>query len=183
MSLVITGSPGVGKHTAAGLLAARLQRRILDLGEAAAELGAAETSEDGISVDTDLLQDALAGRLNADTILVGHLAPYAVAEPQVSMAIVLRRDPYSLEPIYRERGYDAAKISGNLQSEILGVTAHDAVTRFGSSKVTQIDTTGRTAYETLERIILALSGKTESDRVDWLAQVSQNGDLRRYFAY
>ncbi len=180
MPIIVTGNPGVGKHTLSALLAESLHRRTLDISALAQRLGAAE---DGRSVDTDMLRELLPPYLDDDTIVVGHLAPYVVAESQVERALVLRRSPYDLERAYRDRGYPARKASQNLQSEILGIVAYDATRSFGIAKVTQIDVTGRTPTAVRDLAMHALGHRTTGDAVDWLSQVLQRDDLRRYFAY
>lgn len=183
MSLVVTGSPGTGKHTAARALAKRLRHESIDLNLEAERLGAAERRDGETHVDTDALRQALGRRLGAEALVVGHLAPYVLTAAQVRMAIVLRRDPRSLELVYRERGYSSDRALQNLQSEILGVVAHGALERFGRSRVTQIDVTDIAPSEVLKRAVAALGDGARSDPVDWLSLVLERGELRRYFAY
>ena len=172
----------MGKHALAGRLSEALGRGVLDLSSAAARLGAAG-GDDGSYVDTEVLRDALPGHMEADAVVVGHLAPHVVRRESVERAIVLRRSPYELERVYLGRGYPAGKALQNLQSEILGVVAYDAAGSFGRDLVAQIDTTPRDGQATLDAALRLLDGGGPGDEVDWLAAVRERGDLRRYFSY
>lgn len=168
---VITGGPGVGKHTAARELARATGAPIVDLNSAAAECGAL----DGGSVDTSVLLRA-AGSIPPGAIVVGHLAPYAVGPG--CRAAVLRRDPRQLRDVYRKRGYGEAKSAENCAAEVLGVTAHEALRWFGPTKTVQIDTTRRSPAETARAVSEA---EPPGDEVDWLGQLAGGGELASFF--
>lgn len=168
---VITGGPGVGKHSVAREMAHSTGAPIIDLNVVAQECGA---SIDG-QVDVQVLSAALVN-IPLDAIVVGHLAPYAV--PPRCRAAVLRRDPRQLRRVYQERGYSAAKASENCAAEILGVTAHDALERFGHQNTVQINTTSRVPAEVARMVTKALP---PGDSVDWLAEVVGRGELSSFF--
>ena len=44
-----------------------------------------------------------------EKIVVGHLAPYVLEKNQVKIIIILRRNPYDLESVYKERSYSEIK--------------------------------------------------------------------------
>ena len=96
------------------------------------------------------------------------------------MVIVLRRSPYDLIHVYDEREYSDKKIKENASSEILGVITYDSINQF-QDKVVQIDVTGRNVKEVLEKAESAISGKTDSEEVDWLELVTKNNDLKKFF--
>lgn len=168
---VVTGGPGVGKHSVAREMARAAGAPVIDLNVVAQECGASV----GGQVDVQALSAALADA-PLDAIVVGHLAPY-VASPGCRAA-VLRRDPRQLRRVYQERGYSAAKSSENCAAEILGVTAHDALERFGRRNTVQIDTTGRAPAEVARMAAKALP---PGDSVDWLADVAGRGELPSFF--
>ena len=187
---VLTGSPGTGKHTAAAAAASRLGLRVVDLNAFAAEHGLCEY--DAASRTSDVDPDRLAGCLRASgaldgkSLVVGHLAPYALSAGQVGTAVVLRRSPYELERVYAERGYGWDKAAGNLGAEILGVAAHDAARLAGPKRTIQVDATGKSPEETAGAVASALGwdGRDpvpRGDRVDWLSLVAERGDLGRFF--
>lgn len=187
---ILTGSPGTGKHTAAAAAAERLGLRLVDLNALAAEYGLCEY--DAASRTSDIDPDRLAerlrshGALDEECLVVGHLAPYALAAGQAGTAVVLRRSPYELERVYSERKYGWDKAAGNLGAEILGVAAHDAAQLAGPGRTIQVDTTGRSPAETARAVASALEwdGREPAprgDRVDWLSLVAERGDLGRFF--
>ena len=183
MSLVITGSPGVGKHTVARRLAGLHGMRILDLNEVAARWKLGRMSEEGPQdVDVGRLGEIIEGEEMRHLLIVGHLAPYVLTRDQIMMAVVLRRNPYSLDRIYKERGYPERKRVENQGSEILGITAYDAITEFGADKTVQLDTTDRTAEQTAGAVTdVLLSCRRPADAVDWLSLVESGGDMERFF--
>lgn len=178
---MITGGPGTGKHTVGRMVADRLGLELADLGEVAAGAGLVDgrTGE----VDAGRLREAAAPLLGPRSLVVGHMAPYALDPARVRLAVVLRRSPYELGPVYAARGYPAGKASQNLQAEILGVTAHDAAALLGAGRTVQLDSTGRPAGEVAGRACAAAAGARGGDGVDWLALVAGRGDLRRFFSY
>jgi adenylate kinase len=180
---VITGNPGVGKHTIANEIAQELQLQILDINKIAQEFGLFEKSEETNDVDVVKLKELIIEKISVSSLIVGHLAPYVLTSEQVEKVIVLRKNPYDLVSIYKERKYSDQKIKDNLGSEVLGIILHDAVTQFGIKKVLQIDATGKTITEITKKIIDSIKGKISNDSVDWLTSISDKNDLKEFFAY
>lgn len=165
--LLITGTPGVGKHTVAKALQSQMEQagdeswQTVDINEAARGAGLldVEDSYDPESDTTDVDTGALSGVVR-DTlaapgryVVVGHLAPYVVPADDVVLAAVLRRSPYELVRVYEERGYSARKARENAGAEMLGTISFDTyAARYGATG--QYDATGRTPQETA-RVILA----------------------------
>lgn len=186
LNLVITGNPGVGKHTSARIIAGKTDAEIIDINKLAIDNNAiAKKTGRGLEVDVKKLGRLLAKVLKSkkDLIVVGHLAPYVLKSAGVSMVAVLRRSPYELEKTLENRGYSADKIRENLASEILGVSLYDSVKTFGRRKVVEFDTTGKTPDQTANEIMRALKRKPKSAGIDWLAVVSEQGDMQKFFEY
>ncbi|HEX2014440.1 MAG TPA: adenylate kinase family protein [Nitrososphaera sp.] len=186
--LVITGNPGVGKHTCAKVIAKKLGAEVIDINAVAIDHGAiSEQTERGLDVDVRKLTSILAGMLKSkkDLIVVGHLAPYVVKRGDIDVAAVLRRSPYELEKTLEKRGYEYAKVRENVSSEILGVSLYDSIKTFGKAKVAEFDTTGETPLQTANAIISVLLRKSprRSGTVDWLALVSERDDIQKFFEY
>ena len=80
MSLVITGNPGVGKHTIAKKLAKEMNYEILDINKIALESEVFEKNDGVIDVDVDKLKKILKNKISKKTIVVGHLAPYVLSK-------------------------------------------------------------------------------------------------------
>lgn len=182
MSIVITGTPGVGKHTVANRLAGTLKLPVTDINQVARESGLLLPGPGGRTGDVDVLRlgAVLKKRLSDPGLVVGHLAPYALSSGQVRLVIVLRRSPYELLLTYEARGYSGEKGRENSASEILGVIFHDARSRFGG-KVLQVDVSGK--VNAAQRVMDAIRGGAGDGEVDWLGQVARNNDLKRFFSY
>ena len=180
MSIVITGNPGVGKHTVAEKIAQRLELSIIDINKIARDSGLFEENEGVKDVDTEKLKKILVQKISENDLIVGHLAPYVLEKNQIKIMIVLRRSPYDLIAIYKNRKYSEKKIKENTGSEILGIIAHDAISRF-EEKVVQMNITGKTIQEGEEKVIGLISSNRESEEIDWLDLVTKNNDLRKFF--
>ena len=121
MNLIITGNPGVGKHTIANLLQEKNRSfQVLDISKFAIEKNLGEQVEDGIEIDTSKLADEIKKVVLEDTLIVGHLAPYIFDESMIDLVIVLRKNPYDLVDVYKERKYQDSKIKENAGSEKIG---------------------------------------------------------------
>ena len=171
--IIITGTPGVGKHTVAKTLAQMTHDKyiVIDVNESARKAGLYEHNQDVINVDTEKLVHTIKQDIKnpASYIVVGHLAPYAIRPSKdVVFTAVLRRNPYELLKVYKERKYSHAKSCENAGAEVLGVIAHDV---FCSSyaKTGQFDTTNSNANQIAKSIRDAMWGKKIPWKpIDWL---------------
>jgi len=160
--LVLTGNPGVGKHTVSRKLAEILGYEIIDVNKEAVKVGMPKQN-DSIDVDVEKTKKILKEKISEKSLIVGHLAPFVVSKELISMAIVLRKNPYDLIQIYEKRNYSDSKKNDNLGSEILGVIAYDSIEKFG------------------EEIESVINGTSKGDAVDWLADITKKNDLRKFF--
>ena len=184
LSKVITGNPGVGKHTVAKQLAKRLDLDLIDINKIAIQEGIFERKDETLDVDVKKLKKILGKIITKNSFVVGHLAPYVVSRKQVKMAIVLRRDPYKLISVYEKRKYSYQKAIENLGSEILGVTYYDSINEFGSDRTLQLNTTSKSVSTIVKKIEdLFVKGIFQEDEVDWLGWISEKNDLKRFFPY
>lgn len=190
LRFVITGNPGVGKHTNAKIIAEKIDAEIIDINDVAIDNNATGRNTDlGFDVDVKELVRLLEKLLKTkrDLVLVGHLAPYVLKPAGISLVAVLRRSPYELEKTLKKRGYSADKVRENVASEILGTSLYDSLKTFGKRKVAEFDTTGKSPEETADEILAALQKKPRSKPkllgIDWLILVLEKGDMRRFFKY
>ncbi len=184
MNLIITGNPGVGKHTIANLLQEKNgSYQILDISKFAIENGLGEKVEGGIEVDTIKLTNEIKKVVLEETLIVGHLAPYIFDESMIDLVIVLRKNPYDLVDIYKEREYQDSKIKENAGSEILGVIANDALKSFGKEKTFEVDSTKKTPELVLNEVNKIIKNKKGGDVIDWLSLVAERNDMNRFFDY
>ena len=184
VNLVITGNPGVGKHTIADLFVKQNSSyQIFDINKFAIEKGLGEQTDDGIEVDTKKLKNEIQ-KLNLQKLLiVGHLAPYVLDESNIEYVIILRKNPYELIKIYEKRKYQNQKIKENAGSEVLGVIANDSITSFGKEKCFEVDATDKTPEIILKRIQDIINNQENSDIVDWLKLIEEKNEMNKFFDY
>jgi adenylate kinase len=180
MSIVITGNPGVGKHTITQEIAEKLELSIIDINSIAKDAGLFEKNKDTNDVDTDKLEKILEQKISEKNVIVGHLAPYVLDKNTVKIMIVLRRSPYDLISVYKERKYTDEKSKENLGSEVLGIIAHDAISKF-QEKTFQINTSDKSIQEVIEKAMTLISSNIGNEEVDWLDLVTKNNDLKKFF--
>jgi len=180
MSIVITGNPGVGKHTITQEIAEKLELSIIDINSIAKDAGLFEKNKDTYDVDTAKLEKILEQKISEKKVIVGHLAPYVLDKNKVKIVIVLRRNPYDLISVYKERKYTDEKSKENLGSEVLGIIAHDAISKF-QEKAFQINTSGKSIQEMVEKVMTMISSNEGNEEVDWLGLVTKNNDLKKFF--
>jgi len=180
MSIVITGNPGVGKHTITHEIIKRLNFDVLDINTIAKDSGLFEEREETNDIDVKKLEKILKQKISKKNVIVGHLAPYVLRKNQVKIMIVLRRSPYDLIPVYKDRGYSDKKSKENTESEILGIIAHDAISKF-QEKVFQINVSKKTISEVVENIMGVITKNSGGEEVDWLELVRKNNDLGKFF--
>lgn len=184
--LVITGNPGVGKHTAAFELKKILDLVIIDINDLAAKHQAFLQSPN-VEIDSKKITTIIESKLGESqrTVIVGHLAPYVLKREWIDLAVVLRRSPYDIIKTLENRKYSTKKIRENVASEILGITFYDSVQCFGKEKIAEVDTTRSTPAKVCGEIISLLNAKTSRKVgvVDWLSLVYEKGDVGRFLEY
>ena len=184
VNLVITGNPGVGKHTIADLFVKQNSSyQIFDINKFAIEKGLGEQTDDGIEVDAKKLKNEIQ-KLNLEkSLIVGHLAPYVLDESNIEFVIILRKNPYELIKIYEKRKYQNPKIKENSGSEVLGVIANDSITSFGKKKSFEVDATDKTPEIILKRIQDIMNNQESGDIVDWLKLIEEKNEMNKFFDY
>lgn len=184
--LVITGNPGVGKHTTAFELKKILDLVLIDINELAVQHHAFLQTPN-LEIDSRKIADIIESKLGESqrTVIVGHLAPYVLKKEWIDLTIVLRRSPYAILSTLESRNYSVEKIRENVASEILGVILYDSVQCFGKEKIAELDTTQTTSTEICEEIISLIKGNTSRKIgvVDWLSLVNERGDVGRFLEY
>ena len=183
MVLVITGNPGVGKHTIANEILQSKKHELLDINKIAIDAEIIEKVQDAVEVDVNNLKKYLDDLITEKSLVVGHLAPYVVNSKNIDSAIVLRKNPYKLLDIYKKRGYTEKKMKDNLGSEILGIITNDAIKNFGREKTFQVDTTDHTPKELAVRIHNIYYGEDNGDNIDWLTLIQEKNDWKTFFEY
>ena len=184
--LVITGNPGVGKHTTAFELKKILDLVLIDINDLAVQHHAFLQTPN-LEIDSRKIAAIIESKLGESqrTVIVGHLAPYVLKKEWIDLTIVLRRSPYAILSTLESRKYSSEKIRENVASEILGVILYDSVQCFGKEKIAELDTTQTTSTEICEKIISLIKDNTgrKIGVVDWLSLVNERGDVGRFLEY
>ena len=181
MSIVITGNPGVGKHTIVNKIRGSVGFPVLDLNQFAKQHNLFEKTSDGIEVDTEKLRKLVSQEITTPHIIVGHLAPYSISDIPIKIIIILRRHPKELFMVYQNRNYSEKKTRENLGSEVLGIIVNDTLHRFNTQKIVQIEVT-ESESDTAKMVLDAINGKQVSREIDWLGTLD-DVELRKYFSY
>jgi len=177
--LVLTGNPGVGKHTTASeIMKQNTMYEIIDINNLAIELGLTEKAKETLGVYVAELKIKMKQKISNNSLIVGHLAPYVLDESDVDVAIVLRKNPMDLIKVFKNRGYSKEKIKSNTASEFIGVTFNDSISSFGEEKTFQIDTTNKTPEQVTSIIDKIVNGKNKGDIVDWFHLVDKNAAIQ-----
>lgn len=191
MKILITGTPGVGKHTIAESLSKLMGTiPILDINKIILSenlLTKPSTESESSEVDVDrtysFLSLSISDEKFRNSIIVGHLAPYVLNSKLVDLVIVLRRSPYELKKIYDERSYSLSKTKDNMNAEILGIISYDAAEVFEFSKLSEITNSVDITPTLIAQNIIAMSlnEKLRSfGNVDWLSLVQNDHDMLKY---
>ena len=82
----------------------------------------------------------------------------------------------------KRRGYNQAKQDENLAAEILDVCLVEALQKQEKQKICELDTTGKTADETLNEVLAVLNGKKQCyvGTVNWMGLLEREGKLDEY---
>jgi adenylate kinase len=168
MKVLITGTPGTGKTLVAEALGELTGWDVLHITEIAEEARAVLKGDDGESeVDMPKLCAYLTPILKEkeDVIFEGHLG--CEIPCPADLVVVLRTNPLELEKRMEKRGYVREKIDENIMAELLDY-CYQLSEWYYSCEVVELDTTGRSAPESAERIFAYINGDIGAlDTVSW----------------
>ena len=189
--IVITGNPGVGKHTCARFVSKQLGNiTIIDINEVIVGNTTLHADNDvckGIEIDITKARELLQSEIDKtkDSVIVGHLAPYVLRSSGIDLVLVLRRSPYELSKIFQQRRYSSHKMKENVSAEILGITLYDSLRTFGKKKIAELDATAKIPQDLAIEVISILRKKSRNQIgiVDWLALVYEKGDVQKLLEY
>lgn len=191
MKIVITGTPGVGKHTIAEALSSLLDNAsIMDINKIILSENLlttstieAESSEVDIDKSSGYFSLILSEKKFQNSIIVGHLAPYVIDSKLVDLVIILRRSPYELKKIYDERSYSPSKTKDNMNAEILGIISYDSSKAFEFSKLSELTNSINILPSSSAQKIVTLSSNEKLRSfgdVDWLTLVQSDPEMLEY---
>lgn len=189
MKIILSGTPGVGKHTIATTLSSLFDNvPIVDinkiiLSEDLLIPSQRENHDVDIQKSLDFLTLLLSKKEYHDSIIVGHLAPYVIDPLLVDLVVILRRSPYELRKIYEDRSYSQTKISDNIVAEILGIISYDALKNFEFSKLSELEiATSVLPSLSAQKIVNMYMDKKQRSfgNIDWLPLVQNDPDMLKF---
>jgi len=186
--ILLTGTPCVGKTSAAKLLTSKLNASYVNLTELAVEenlITGKDEQRNSLVVDEIRLRKRMSEIIKGgrkDVIVDGHYAVSVVPQELINYVFVLRRDPVELRKIMLQCGFSESKLYENLASEILDVCLVDALNADIKGKVCELDATRKSAEAIAEEILMVLSGKNICcvGVVDWLGKLEDEKILDEY---
>jgi broad-specificity NMP kinase len=120
----------------------------------------------------DALQMALEKEFDRDGIIIidGHYGHEVVDPEKVQLVIVLRRAPWELQEVLQNRLYSYDKVWENLDAEILGVIANEALEEYPRDKLNETNTTSKSSDESATEIMKVIKGVTPPsiEPIDWI---------------
>jgi len=172
MRIVLTGTPGTGKTTAAKAVAKALGLRHLDLNAAVKEnqlYSGYDKKRDSYIADMKKVTDYIAvyERKNKNILIDGHIA-HLIPDKFVDAVVVLRCEPEALKKRLEKRRWNKTKVNENAEAELISIIAYEA--RENHKKVFEIDTTGLTTRKvagTVERVLKGEGGKYKK-QIEWI---------------
>ncbi len=164
--LGITGTPGTGKKTLAPMVAGILKLPCVGLNELVPH---SRKKPKTVAVDTDALRGRLLRSVDGRCLVHGHLLPDVLRRAEVERVVVLRCDPKELKLRLRSRRYEAAKVTANLEAELIGLVSSLCFHRFGESRVVEFDATSGKISNSADAVAKLLTTPYRpKPRVDWL---------------
>jgi adenylate kinase len=187
--ILVTGTPCVGKTSVAQSLASKLDAFYVNLTELATHenlISGKDEERGSIIVDENRMRHKIREIVNncdrKDVIIDGHYAVSVVPKKLVTYVFVLRRDPVELRKFMEQCGFSGRKLWENLASEILDVCLVDALNVHEKGKICELDVTGKTVKEVVNKILDVLGGreKCRVGVVDWLGKLESQGVLEEF---
>lgn len=187
--VLITGTPCVGKTSAARLLTTKFDAFYVNLTDLALQHNlvlSKDEKRNSIIVDEARMRKetrALIEKTDKKTVVVdGHYAVNVVPPKLVSFVFVLRRDPVELRKLMKKCGFSEPKLMENLAAEILDVCLVDALNAGVTGSTCELDATGKSTEEVVNEIseVMAHPSKCCVGIVDWLGKLENEGRLDEF---
>ena len=187
-TILVTGTPCVGKTTISRKLAKELDALYINLTELAERenltLGEDEERKTAMINEAKMRQKLkkIIEKEARNIVVDGHYAAAVVPKSMVTRVFVLRRDPVELRKFMEKCGFQGPKLWENLASEILDVCLVEAFREQESDKVCELDVTSKATETVVTDVIAVLKGekKCRVGGVDWLGMLETQGILDEY---
>jgi len=165
-TIIVTGTPGVGKTVLARLLAKQTGFRFLNLGELVKKerlYGRFDGLRQSYVIDERRLHKTLIdffaargeGGLVIETNWVGKFMP----KKRGMIAIVVRLDPVVLASRLRGRRWPKRKIWENVEAELIDLSLYESLKRLGARRVYEIDATRKRPGQLLHEAMGLISAR------------------------
>jgi len=187
--VLVTGTPCVGKTSAARLLTAKLNALYINLTDLAFQNNLIKEKDEKRNtavINEPAMRKTLRNLINKtdckEIVVDGHYAADVVPAELATYIFVLRRDPAELREIMKKQGFSEAKQTENLASEILDVSLVDALNAQTTAKTCELNVTGKTPEEIANEILQTMANPKECciGIVDWLGKLENEGKLEEY---
>ena len=187
-TILVTGTPCVGKTTVSLRLAKELDALYINLTELAEKenltLGEDEKRKTTIVNETKMRRKLkqIIQKETGNIVVDGHYAAAVVPKSLVTRVFVLRRNPLELRKFMENCGFQGPKLWENLAAEILDVCLVEALREQENDKVCELDVTGKPTENVVTDVIAVLKGqkKCRVGGVDWLGILETQGVLGEY---
>jgi len=165
-TIIVTGTPGVGKTVLARLLAEQTGFQFLNLGELVKKerlYGRFDGLRQSYVIDERRLHKTLIdffaargeGGLVIETNWVGKFMP----KKRGMIAIVVRLDPVVLASRLRGRRWPKRKIWENVEAELIDLSLYESLKRLGAQRVYEIDATRKRPGQLLHEAMGLISAR------------------------
>ena len=175
--ILITGIPGVGKSTISSLLKDKLGATHIDISQLVKKNRLYEKIDEkrqSIILDEKKLRRKMLDIVenNPNTLIIdGHSGFYALNPDEITHVFVLRRAPWELVNVLSMRGWPFLKIKENIEAEIIDVSLAEALEIYDTSKICEINTTGKSPITIVEMILEVLHHNKICNygNIDWIS--------------
>lgn len=188
-TIIITGTPAVGKTAIAKKLAAKLDAKYVNLTKLAIQedlILEKDKQRNTLVINEREMKKKIRNLIetseNGTIIFDGHYAASVVPRNLVTLAFVIRRNPIELRDVLKKRKYPKIKIEENLASEILDVCLVEALNLLDGKRVCEINVTGKSLNASLKEISSVIKdiSRCQVGLVDWIGQLESKGLLDEF---
>ncbi len=119
-TIVVTGTPGVGKTVVSNLLASKLNALHIDIGEVVKQeklWSEHDKARESLIADMPKLSKRIQETIQhseQDVILDGHYAVDVIPARNINIVFVLRREPDELRVLMQKHGFSGKKMKGKI---------------------------------------------------------------------
>ncbi|BDC19459.1 adenylate kinase family protein [Acidianus sp. HS-5] len=166
MRIIISGTPGVGKTVISKLISSKFSLEYFHVSSFIIQNHLYESYDplrNTYNIDDEKVAKEINSYLsNKNDVVIETIYPSLI--DYADRIIILRKYPPVLHEELEKRRWSDLKIAENVEAEILGVILQEAIEWFKDKKPCQIDTTGKSPEEIVERIM-----KDQCEEIDWLS--------------